>query len=173
MTSGATQRLLASFPSKGQTDVHAIPFMRRTTGQHDDPRAVPTAVHDALHSPGEPLEAGVRRRMESGFHADFSSVRVHTNERAARSALSVNANAYASGQDIVFAPGRFAPHSGEGQRLLAHELAHVVEDGGRTAAMPSGWPSTSKPRGISDSPSPSEIASPAPCGWPSNWGARQ
>ena len=134
MTSGATQRLLASFPSKGQTDVHAIPFMRRTTGQHGDPRAVPTAVHDALHSPGEPLEAGVRRRMESGFHADFSSVRVHTNERAARSALSVNANAYASGQDIVFAPGRFAPHSGEGQRLLAHELAHVVEVLQRLAA---------------------------------------
>jgi hypothetical protein len=48
----------------------------------------------------------------------------------------VNANAYTSGRDIVFAPGRLAPHSSEGQHLLAHELAHVVEDGGRTAAMP-------------------------------------
>jgi hypothetical protein len=129
-------RLNASTLSKGQEGATAEPVGRRTLLRQSDPRAVPNLVHDALRAPGEPLEAGLRRKMEAGFHADFSSVRVHTDERATRSALSVNAAAYASGRDIVFAPGRFAPHSSEGQQLLAHELAHVVDDGGRGAAMP-------------------------------------
>ncbi len=76
----------------------------------------------------------------------FSAVRVHTDARAAQSALLVNAEAYASGRDIVFAPGRFAPHSSEGQRLLAHELSHVVEHGGRA---------NSAPQQIGDADSPS------------------
>jgi Domain of unknown function (DUF4157) len=137
MTGGATQRLQAGMLSRGQADTGPEPLIRRRIAVwHNDPDAAPNGVHDALRAPGEPLEVGLRQKMEAAFHADFSSVRVHTDERAARSALSVNAMAYASGRDIVFSPGRFSPHSGEGQRLLAHELAHVVQDGGRTAALP-------------------------------------
>src|SRR5205085_1978944 len=60
---------------------------------------------------------------------DFSHVRVHTDERAADSAQSVNALAYTVGQHIVFTRGQFAPHSEAGQRLLAHELTHTIQQG--------------------------------------------
>jgi hypothetical protein len=58
---------------------------------------------------------------------DFSQMRVHTDERAAASAEDVNALAYTVGQRSVFAAGRYAPETTAGRRLLAHELAHVVQ----------------------------------------------
>ena len=58
---------------------------------------------------------------------DVEGVRVHTDGRAAASALAVGARAYAVGRHIVFAPGEYAPHTGRGQSLLAHELAHVAQ----------------------------------------------
>ena len=65
--------------------------------------------------------------MESRFGHDFSQVRVHTDTRAAESARAVNARAYTVGRNVVFGSGQYAPGSGEGQRLLAHELTHVVQ----------------------------------------------
>lgn len=65
--------------------------------------------------------------MESRFGHDFSRVRVHTDPLAARSAEAVAAQAYTVGSDVVFGVGRYAPASRDGQRLLAHELAHVVQ----------------------------------------------
>jgi hypothetical protein len=78
-------------------------------------------------SGGSPLDNDVRELMESGFGYDFSRVRIHTDERAAESAQSVNALAYTVGQDIVFGPGQYASRTNEGQRLLAHELTHVIQ----------------------------------------------
>jgi outer membrane protein OmpA-like peptidoglycan-associated protein len=72
--------------------------------------------------------------MEQRFGADFSGVRVHDDARAAESARAVDAHAYTVGSDIVFAPGRYAPGTSGGDRLLAHELAHVVQDAPRTLA---------------------------------------
>jgi hypothetical protein len=80
-----------------------------------------------LRSPGRPLESVVRRQMERRLGHDFSRVRVHTDERAAESARAVGALAYTVGQDVVFDRGRHAPYSSEGRRLLAHELAHAVQ----------------------------------------------
>ena len=68
--------------------------------------------------------------MEPRFGYDFSDVHVHMNERAAESAQAVNALAYTVGDDIVFGRGQYAPFSSGGQKLLAHELAHVVQQGG-------------------------------------------
>jgi hypothetical protein len=68
--------------------------------------------------------------MESRFNEDFGGVRVHTDAQAARSARSVNASAYTAGQHIVFDRGRYAPHTSAGQRLLAHELTHVLQQSG-------------------------------------------
>lgn len=68
--------------------------------------------------------------MESRFGHDFSDVRVHTDPLAARSAEAVAAQAYTVGADVVFRAGSYAPESSEGQRLLAHELAHVVQQRG-------------------------------------------
>lgn len=65
--------------------------------------------------------------MESRFGYDFSRVKVHTDDRAAESAKSVNALAYTLGNNVVFAKGQYDPRTNRGQRLLAHELAHVVQ----------------------------------------------
>jgi hypothetical protein len=65
--------------------------------------------------------------MESRFGYDFGRVRIHTDERAARSANSVNALAYTIGYDIVFGEGQYQPNTLDGIRLLAHELAHVAQ----------------------------------------------
>lgn len=61
---------------------------------------------------------------------DFSRVRIHADAQAAASARAVNAQAYTVGHDIVFDAGRYAPHSRQGQRLLAHELTHVAQQTG-------------------------------------------
>jgi hypothetical protein len=65
--------------------------------------------------------------MKSRFSHDFSWVRVHTGTQAAQSARAVDALAYTVGSDVVFGQGQYAPHTIEGQRLLAHELSHVVQ----------------------------------------------
>ena len=65
--------------------------------------------------------------FEPRFGFDFSRVRIHADSRAAESARTVNALAYTVGNDIVFAAGQYAPRAAPGQRLLAHELAHVAQ----------------------------------------------
>ena len=84
---------------------------------------------------GQPLDRDTREFMEPRFGHDFSQVRIHTNARAAESAQSVQARAYAVGGDVVFGPGQYAPGSSDGKRLLAHELTHTVQQG---AAAPLG-----------------------------------
>jgi hypothetical protein len=91
---------------------------------------VPSIVHDVVRSPGEPLDPATRAFMEPRFGHDFSSVRVHSGAAAEQSARGVNAKAYAVGHDIVFGANRFAPGTLEGRRLIAHELAHVVQQSG-------------------------------------------
>jgi len=88
---------------------------------------VPPIVHDVLRSPGQPLNPGARAFMEPRFGHDFSHVRVHTDARAAESARTVNALAYTVGRNVVFGAGQYAPGTGNGRRLLAHELTHVVQ----------------------------------------------
>jgi hypothetical protein len=92
--------------------------------------AAPPIVHEALDSPGQPLDPATRAFMEPRFGHDFSSVRVHTGQVASQSAAAVAAQAYTVGSDIVFGTGHYAPASRDGQRLLAHELAHVQQQSG-------------------------------------------
>ncbi|CAE6792130.1 DUF4157 domain-containing protein [Nitrospira defluvii] len=98
-------------------------------------RVVPPIVEDVLASQGHPLDRATRAFFEPRFGHDFGQIRVHRDDRAARSAASVNALAYTSGQDIVFAQGRYAPHDSAGRQLLAHELAHVIQQGGSRTAF--------------------------------------
>jgi Domain of unknown function (DUF4157) len=84
-------------------------------------------VRGVVSSPGQPLDPGVRSVMEARLGHDFSHVRVHTDSDAARSADAINANAYTAGNHIVFGAGRFAPAAPDGQRVVAHELAHVIQ----------------------------------------------
>ena len=76
---------------------------------------------------GAPLEQNTRALMETRLGHDFSQVRVHTDEKAAASARDVNARAYTVGDDIVFGKGQYHPAAASSQRLIAHELAHVVQ----------------------------------------------
>jgi hypothetical protein len=87
----------------------------------------PPIVHEVLRSPGRPLDAGAQKFFETRFGHDFGSVRVHADAKAAESARAVNAHAYTVGSSLVFAAGRYAPESGTGQKLLAHELTHVMQ----------------------------------------------
>ncbi|HET7461251.1 MAG TPA: DUF4157 domain-containing protein [Longimicrobium sp.] len=112
----------------------AAPAQVRRDEAGAGPGVAPPIVHDVLASGGRPLEAGTRERMEEGLGADLGGVRVHTDGQAAESARAVNANAYTVGNDVVFGEGRYAPGSREGDRLLAHELAHVVQQGGGAGA---------------------------------------
>lgn len=89
--------------------------------------AVPPIVDEVLASPGQPLDAATRTFMEPRFGYDFGRVRVHVSTRAAESAQAVNARAYTVGQHIVLGAGQPSPESLAGRLLLAHELAHVVQ----------------------------------------------
>jgi hypothetical protein len=94
---------------------------------HEQPVEAPPIVHDVLRSAGQPLEPSTRALMEPQFGHDFSQVRVHADEQAGYSARAVNARAYTVGRHVVFAPHEYAPGFINGQRLLAHELTHVVQ----------------------------------------------
>jgi outer membrane protein OmpA-like peptidoglycan-associated protein len=88
---------------------------------------IPSTVHEVLNSAGQSLDAQTRMFMESRFGYDFGKVRVHTDGRAAESAKALDALAYTSGSHIVFDNGQYAPATLEGQRLLAHELIHTLQ----------------------------------------------
>ena len=82
----------------------------------------------SLRGGGKPLPQSVRAFFEPRFNADFSAVRMHNSAKAAETARSINARAFTLGQDIVF--GKNDPNTGEGRRLLAHELTHVLQQVG-------------------------------------------
>jgi hypothetical protein len=94
---------------------------------------VPPVVYDVLCSSGQPLDVATRAFFEPRFGHDFGEVRVHTDAKAAESAHAVNALAYTTGTHIVFGAGGLAGSGPDRERLLAHELAHVVQQGLRAS----------------------------------------
>lgn len=110
------------------------PYEQEAGRDKSAPTEVSSLVQDVLGSPGQPLEPPLRDEMEQRFSHDFSSVRVHQDAAAAESASHVNALAYTVGDHLVFGQNQYAPSSGEGQELLAHELAHVVQQRSNTHA---------------------------------------
>jgi Domain of unknown function (DUF4157) len=115
-------------------DAAAVMRLQRTAGNtgvvqllgSEDEQRSP--VSDVIGSGGgSPLDAGTRSTMEAAFGTSFEHVRVHTDERASKSAESVGANAYTVGSDVVFRSGQFNPSTPAGQRTIAHELTHVVQ----------------------------------------------
>ncbi|MEK6337405.1 MAG: DUF4157 domain-containing protein [Acidobacteriota bacterium] len=109
--------------------------LQRKNASDQGMNEVPPIVHDVLHSPGQPLDSQARAATEPRFDNDFSRVRVHSDAKAAESAQTVSARAYAVGRNIVFGPGQYAPETSAGKELLAHELAHVVQQGQTTPAF--------------------------------------
>ena len=80
---------------------------------------------------GRPLDSEVRGAMESHLDFDFSRVRIHADSEAAESARAMRARAYTTGWDLVFGESQYAPATREGRGLIAHELTHVVQQGGQ------------------------------------------
>ncbi len=100
-----------------------------------DPRAIQSQL-----GPGQPLEGGVQSRMESAFGASFANVRLHTDASAARLSGELNARAFTVGQHVAFGAGEYQPGTLIGDALIAHELAHVVQqaEGMDREAQPGG-----------------------------------
>jgi outer membrane protein OmpA-like peptidoglycan-associated protein len=105
--------------------------LRRSPAGDEGPAVAPPIVHEVLATAGRPLDAGVAGRMAARLGHDFSRVRVHTDDRAAASARAVGARAYTVGLDVVFGAGRYRPGTAAGDRLMAHELAHVLQQRSR------------------------------------------
>jgi hypothetical protein len=99
--------------------------------------------------PGEVLPEGVRERMESRLGYDLSTVRVHTGTEAAGAARELDARAFAFGSEIFFAAGEFAPSTPPGEHLLAHELAHVIQQS-RVGAFPAAMSNQASLEGAAD-----------------------
>ena len=116
-------------------DAASLMHLQRTAGNAgvvqllaEDEATNNSPVHDVVgKGGGSPLDEGTRSSMEGRFGQGFGDVRVHTDSQASQSAESVGANAYTVGSDIVFRSGQFDTSSATGQRTLAHELTHVVQ----------------------------------------------
>jgi hypothetical protein len=107
--SGTVQRAEAAPPSK--------------------PAVVPASTRVSLPG-GTPLPPSVRSFMEPRFGANFGNVRIHTGEAAAQQSAHLNASAFTVGEHVFFARNKFQPESAGGRELIAHELAHTVQQGG-------------------------------------------
>ena len=86
---------------------------------------------NSLQGGGQAMPDGLRSMMERGFSRDFSQVRLHTDSEAASLSSSIHAKAFTHGNDIYFNQGQFSPNTSEGQKLMAHELTHVVQGIGK------------------------------------------
>ena len=86
---------------------------------------------NSMQGEGQAMPDGLRNMMERGFNRDFSQVRVHTDSEAASLSSSIHAKAFTHGNDIYFNQGQFSPNTSEGQKLMAHELTHVVQGTGK------------------------------------------
>jgi outer membrane protein OmpA-like peptidoglycan-associated protein len=122
---GIQSELLALQRSAGNKIVSQL--LQESDDRKHNVNVMNPAVDAVLTSDGQPLESSTRESMEALFNEDFSNVRVHTDAEAAESARSVNALAYTAGEDVVFGSSQYKPHSKEGHELLAHELAHTVQ----------------------------------------------
>jgi hypothetical protein len=90
-------------------------------------------VEDGIHSArggGRALDDGVRSQMEGALGADLSGVRVHTDSRADALSQALGARAFTTGRDVFFRQGEFSTATPGGKQLIAHELAHVVQQSG-------------------------------------------
>lgn len=114
-----------------------------TLQRASDSSTVPSIVQQVLRSPGQPLDPATRAFMEPRFGHDFSRVRVHSDKSAAESTKAVNALAYTVGRDVVFGTAQYAPGTPAGRHLIAHELAHVVQQRSAPTALLSVLPVTS------------------------------
>lgn len=127
----AEEEQTASASSK----THDISRIQRQENNHGEIHAAKGFEQrlGATKSSGSPLPSAAREQMEQGLGSDLSRVRIHTGDEAASLSQAIDAQAFTHGNDIYFNEGRFAPTTASGKRLLAHELAHVMQQSGGVA----------------------------------------
>jgi len=128
-----TMRLLRSIrPAQTQQEEKGEDLLQSEEAENKTPEVTTSLINriEALRGSGTPLNDQARSFFEPRLGQDLSAVRIHNNPGAANLARSVNARAFTIGKDIVFGAGEYEPQSGAGRHLLAHELAHVAQQGG-------------------------------------------
>lgn len=110
----------------------ALGNVSRQTGEAatHTPPVVPSGFSrqlDSTKGTGFTLQPALQTRMETAFGTDFSPVRLHTDAQAVQMSQQINAQAFTLGNDMYFNAGKYNPASQKGQKLLAHELTHVVQ----------------------------------------------
>jgi hypothetical protein len=118
-----------AMPEDEELQTKPILQRREAIGGGEASTDVESAINSARGN-GQPLEAGLQRSMGQAMGADFSRVKVHTDAQADRLNRSIQARAFTTGQDVFFRQGEYNPGSRGGQELVAHELTHVVQQGG-------------------------------------------
>src|SRR5260370_2726584 len=126
-TAGGLLSGIASISSSIASGVSSLFFKGRQGGARAATN--PPAVQSQLGG-GRSLDGSVRAQMESAFGVDFSHVRIHTDTSAAVLSEHLNARAFTIGRDVAFGPGEYQPGTLVGDSLIAHELAHVVQQEG-------------------------------------------
>lgn len=149
----AIQRKCAA--CEGEEKVQRVPEkkeeekVQRTADKKEEEKVQRTALATATKAPthatanyigsingkGQPLNPSLQSFYGNRIGADFSEVKIHTGQEAAASAKDINAQAYTYGNHIVFNEGKYQPEAAEGKHLLAHELAHVVQQGGAATQL--------------------------------------
>lgn len=117
----------ASCQTKSSSQEHQHLQTKHVSSNDSGQNIAPPIVHEVLASPGQPLDTSTRAFFEPRFGHDFSRVRIHTTAAAQQSARDVSANAYTVGHNLVFSANAFTSATQEGRRLIAHELAHVLQ----------------------------------------------
>ncbi len=109
-------------------EVMSAPTDRVMRNANSTASGLPRAVASLIPSgDGIPLDQATRAQLEPRFGTDFGTVRIHTGPTASRASDALAAQAFTVGRDITFAAGRYEPLTTPGRHLLAHELAHVVQ----------------------------------------------
>jgi hypothetical protein len=134
----------AALSSKAGTVPSGI-LMRKANGNSADEASATDAVASASASSGMSLPADLRERFEGSLGTDLSDVRLHTGPSSQAAASSIGARAYAVGNDIHFGAGELDTSSHAGQHLLAHEVAHTVQQRGGSAPSHQNKLSVSQP----------------------------
>lgn len=129
---GGAASAIAGGVKKAASAIGGLFAKEREGGVRDagDPRAIQAQLRS-----GHPLDTGVKSRMEAAFGGDFSDVRTHTDSNAAELSTRLNARAFTVGRDVAFAAGEYQPGTLIGDALIAHELAHVVQQGNEGSAV--------------------------------------
>ena len=125
----------SGIPTEHPSQTSALPpVISRQTDGVSSGIAIDSATENSINASrggGQPLPDTLRTKMESGFGADFSGVRLHTGSQAAGLSNTLKAKAFAYGNDIFFNSGQYNPQSATGQHLIAHELTHVMQQSGK------------------------------------------